>query len=209
MSRQTRSRRLPADVAACSFWCNSGSGRTLELGPHDADVGGRRRGASYGVIDNSLVDIRCRWRAQRRALAPTFRAGVMLLFIPWRGGAARRQAHGRSADKPARAGYRPTSPLVLFGVIPDRGERWSSGRTMLTSAAAGAVRATGSSTTAWSTSAAAGGSAACSLAPTFPAGEWCSLSLGGGRRRVWRGASRPARAAWVGRRLPTKKRPSE
>ena len=200
--RQTRSRRLPADVAACSFWCNSGSGRTLELGPHDADVGGRRRGANYGVIDNSLVDIRCRWRAQRRALAPTFRAGVMLLFIPWRGGAARRQAHGRSADKPARAGYRPTSPLVLFGVIPDRGERWSSGRTMLTSAAAGAVRATGSSTTAWSTSAAAGGSAACSLAPTFPAGEWCSLSLGGGRRRVWRGASRPARAAWVGRRLP-------
>ena len=47
-----------------------------------------------------------------------------------------------------------------------------------------------------------GDTAACSLAPTFPAGEWCSLSLGGGRRRVWRGASRPARAAWVGRRVP-------
>ena len=30
-------------------------------------------------------------RSQRRALAPTFRAGVMLLFIPWRGGAARGQ----------------------------------------------------------------------------------------------------------------------
>jgi hypothetical protein len=36
VSRQTRSRRLPADVADCSFWCNSGSGRTLELGDRAA-----------------------------------------------------------------------------------------------------------------------------------------------------------------------------
>jgi len=47
----------------------------------------------------------------RRALAPTFRADVMLLFIPSRGAAARRQAHGRSADRPARAACRPTSPI--------------------------------------------------------------------------------------------------
>jgi hypothetical protein len=49
--------------------------------------------------------------ALRRALAPTFRADVMLLFIPSRGGAARRPAHARSAARPARAAWRAPSPI--------------------------------------------------------------------------------------------------
>src|SRR5579863_742879 len=42
------------------------------------------------------------------------------------------------------------------------------------------------------------------LSPTFPAGRWCSLSLGEGAPKTRaRGASRPARAAWLVQRLLT------
>jgi hypothetical protein len=89
-SRQTRSRRLLADVADCSFWCNSGSGRTLELGRSGGTLltSAAAGDASCGVIDNGPVDTPgaegLTGVLSRRHFAPTFRAGRMLLFIPWR-----------------------------------------------------------------------------------------------------------------------------
>ena len=127
VSRQTRSCRLPADVADF-FLANSGSGRTLELGRRaaDADAGGgcgsmRATGSSTTPGRNRLT-----LRAHRRALAPTFRLDVMLLFIPWRGGAARRQAQvGQQTDPlvPAAGRRRRFS----FSRNSGSGQRWSSG----------------------------------------------------------------------------------
>jgi hypothetical protein len=126
----TRSRRLPAAVADCSFWCNSESGRTLELGRSGGTLltSAAAGDASCGVIANSPVDTA--WRGRVLAGASP-RA---------RGERARR---GQSAARPARSAWStlrlPTAVAVLFREI-GRGrmmELGRSGRTMPTSAAAG------------------------------------------------------------------------
>src|SRR6185437_847821 len=48
-----------------------------------------------------------------RHFAPTFRAGRMLLFIHWRRRRRAPTAHGRSADRPARASCWPTSRILF------------------------------------------------------------------------------------------------
>ncbi len=179
----------------------------------DDDVGGRRRGATYGVIDNDRQILqhrqwgrRWRWRrgamptrigrggaeqtepmmmmmsaslgrgaggrAQRatgssttaprfnncveglrRAFSLTFRAGGMVLFIPWRVAAARRAGSHRPAragsHRPARAGWaalrRLADVAAFFLSESGSGRRWRRrwcGRRCRASSATGSPCAT-------------------------------------------------------------------
>ena len=118
------------------------SGGTLPTSPARHEVRGHRQQPG-------------RHRLARKGSTPFSRSDIsgwrMPLFIPWRGAAARRQAHGRSDNRPARAGCRPTSPILLFGEIPDRGDDGARAIGRHAADVAGATRGTGSSTTARST----------------------------------------------------------
>ena len=66
---------------------------------------------SYGVVVRNTPTAQHRNGCLRRVLAPRFQAGEMPIFIPWRRRAPRRPSIARSAERPARAAWRPTSPI--------------------------------------------------------------------------------------------------
>jgi hypothetical protein len=162
----------------------------------DADGGfawsGRRRwcrrrssAASYGVIGNDRKFRSTDSGNLRRALSPTFRAGEMVFFIPWRvvaedSGAAHLDLLGppgwcggcwpHDGDVTGGAGF-------LFSDIPVRGRRWSSGDR--SDRRCGRCGATGSTPpTALIESRVDRICGVLSLRH-FGLARWCSLSLGG------------------------------
>ena len=92
-----------------SFLVEFRIGATMELGRSGRSMADGA-GASYGVDVTTPRSQRHTVMGLRRALALTFRTGGMLLFIPWRRRAPRRQT------RPAPAA------AFLFSWIPDRGD---------------------------------------------------------------------------------------
>ncbi len=179
----TRSRRLLAAGADCSFWCNSESGRTLELGRSGGTLltSAAAGDASCGVIANGPVDIAWRGRAHRRSLAPTFRADISRWDSRWPDAAL----YPLASAPPPRADRHTVGQQTLtrsrrllaagadcsFWCNSESGrtlELGRSGGTLLTSAAAGdascGVIANGPVDIAWR-----GRAHRRSLAPTFRA----------------------------------------
>ena len=62
--------------------CGGAEARVANCGSADDGDGAARAEARYGVIDNTMAKSAARRMAQRHALASTFPAGAIMVFIP-------------------------------------------------------------------------------------------------------------------------------